>query len=637
MIRWYALTYTVRLDVCVQIFKMTRNAQFTEEKWEEMRPWLYQKYIHEQLPAGVVAKGVLEQFGYHMTERQLKNRMTHKWHVRKKIEGKMYYAMSCVMKAKGNHVAFNVALAHKVSNKPVSQITKQVNRQNIQELKKMNRDGKGFEENAKTRMDFRQAMAYLRDKDVAILGLGSNPYAEIADVPAIADESDEANDNDAGSPGDTSSDMEENPDSPVQSRQVCYPKAQLGPWYMPREDYSDSFGWWIAHQTSLITAQKNRPYSLQRSELRDLAEIYFEPQNDPVDPMSKMFARMAISLEPQDPSRRLFGEFLGCDLGTVSRQWRWDKRTDKLIVEFANYYIQQCLSNHTDLDRFDHRDRVAARQNLSELFHARTGELLQALWWIMSIVSTHYKAHQTEGLFQDIIACIEASNNDYARAMRPMFEVARRANAEYVEAIDTQLDYQRSLPDASLEFEFRRNIEYLREIRMDQTGDFVVMHMFLAWHLCTSGRPLEGASVVTSPGCLQLGERVLGSHNLVVLNCKAIAARCYHQQDNRLAMNYMNEALFGLKDCTKPLWPVRNVLKRQHAAICFAHGERLNGFQALKEVVDFRSQAFGPESYAVQTIIREMNSVARDDQERHFAQEVEQNIRSKYVALREPR
>lgn len=613
----------------------TRNAQFSDEKWEEMRPWLFQKYLDENLSAKVTAASVQKHFGVKMTERQLKNRMTHKWGRRKKIEQALYLAMQRVVDAKGNHIEFMVPLAHETRTLSASAVRKQATRK----PNKAPAPGRHTRKPAagSNWTSLRKSVHFLRVGQVRITGLDGNIYAEYPpDMEGLNDEDDL--DDEEDSEGEEFSDIDEQTRSPSHSQQSSRPAAQ-SPWHssdrsLQHGHATTPFSRWLENQLAVLYQRKNSLYYPQSSHSEHLlAEVYFShPQVDAVDDLTKMFARAGLNLDVSDQGRSLCERFIGRDLGKIQTKWNWDNQTDKLIVEFANYYVQQCLSVYPDLDAFDHPDRVASRRTLSELFRSRTGELLQVLWWVLTIVSTHFKPAQVEGLLEDVIDSIERSKDAYTRALRPIFEFARRANAHYIEMTYTPHPYRRLPPDASLVSEFYSNIEYLRKIGMERTGDFAIMHMFLAWHLSTTGRTDDCIDVILRPGCLPLAEKVLGSRHFAVLNCKAIAARCYHGSKYGYADSYMDQAIWGLEGCTKPLQPFQYVLKRQQASIYFDVGRRSEGFRILSEVIEFRLQAFGPRSDAVWSVVDEMKKMACSNDERQRVQRIEQEALARLVA-----
>lgn len=581
-----------------------------------MKPIIYNLYMQQGKPNLQVSEDLRNLYNFDVSARQLKSKFS-AWRWAKKLNDiRVFFAMEKVIRECGSGVWFEVTLTQDEppKKKTAACVIKETKR------KKSTFEKKGQPIPQIATLD--EALQILRESGTQIGGIvfPTHPYFHSLSIPPQTQQpghvsnpaidhgtgnvSDDASTTSAESLSDYEGENSEMRDINTQESarlwNVSHASHVAGTGISPRPN-----AW--AYELSRDIPPQNRTTQILSGEwpsitIRGGAESpVLTHTNTSFDDVTDMLTKMSHSLHPQDAQRNVLEKFLGMKLAEHYRHFDLGQ-TQRPLIEFAAYYILQCLAGYKTLDAHDHPHRVGARQKLSAMLQMGNPHLLSTIYWIVTVMGSNDVRQQLQEFFEDCSECIEQNPCPESSVIRPYVMIGlsifkQAAGSQALESEASSRLVEELLQKSKLKSELEETLDYLRKTGQNKTAKFVIVQGTYAWYFEKVGQHDQCLHVLLSPDGLELAEKIMGTYHLVTSTYMAMISRCYEQRgDTNLATYPLKTAMVRLQYCAFPLRAYLYRLHQQLAKLLLKSGEFKEAVDVLKVVFDFRLERLGPTS-----------------------------------------
>lgn len=261
----------------------------------------------------------------------------------------------------------------------------------------------------------------------------------------------------------------------------------------------------------------------------------------------------------------------------IGGPWRWRKDNKDFHImnacRWAAPYYWQCSgvsADPTTLELNKRQSMHILRQSLRE----DNNQLYPCLAWVLSVLGSQNRMAELKDFISTSCTIID---NDPEMQKSYTFAVPFHYAFAFATYDYTQMDHWgKELPRAYTEVRNRWGERH--------PNSLVVAH-FYAWHALHSRQFDEAITLLRR--CLPICEKVMGSHNLVTINCLTIMSRALEKTQNiRWAIAYLQSALNRFVGERPDLEKLRLILVQRLAMIQLRHTDDLySAEQNLLEVL----------------------------------------------------
>lgn len=595
---------------------MPRNHPISPRQWMPLKPLLEQWYLDDDLTSFQVIHRLSREKNFICTDRQLKGRFG-AWGWYKKVEPEDYMSMNVVLEQHDPRTIFLVPkkVGRELKQMNPSYVKKEVNR------KRNNAQHKG--RSPPPEPTLREAVERLEERGVCVrlgsvappIGIALSDILAQPPAPIIQELAED------GSTVSVSSvtEMAYQDDSTRELNEENFPqqipRLRLAPEQAslptrPRQEdrlsnpnaFSASLTTTILPQTSGNGLVEGLRRNLAPDAVRVVSSRQLTHSADFLSDLPELFAELTCTLDPADVRRRSWEEFLGVQLATHYRQHDPDS-SQQVIIEFAAYYVQQCLAGFETLDSVTRPDRQEARQKLLYMLQNNNAYLLPTIFWVSTVLGAHDKLDQMAAFYDDCWDCIERTPSPAAHVIRPVI----LSMILRIQAMQRELDedewvmVSREHRQQELRSTFDQNRDFVQSINYLSArgyGDSPTAHLlycYYAWYLQKSENPgdLEESLRILLRQ-LPRAESIMGTRHLVSVNAHYLLAQAYEKQGNiNLAQTYLRFALLRLQGCAKPLRAYQYHLLAKLAELLLKQDDVAAALWSFEEVFNFRISTLG--------------------------------------------
>ncbi|KAK5095745.1 hypothetical protein LTR70_003415 [Exophiala xenobiotica] len=588
---------------------MPRYISISQGQWMPLKPLLERWYLDADLTADQVIHKLANEKNFLCSCRQLKSCFS-KWGWYKKVEPEEYMAMNVVLE---KHDATTIFLVPKKTGREL----KEMNRSYVKKEVNRKRNNAGRSGNSlPPEPTLREAVARLDERGVcvrrgsiappiaiALSSILAHPPAEDGSTVSVSSITETAYADDGTSELNDRNFPQQIPRLRLAPGQVDLPTR---PRQVDRFPYPGAF---LASLTTTILPQtpgnglvEGLRRNLAPEAVRVVSSRYSTHSDDFLSDLPELFAELTCDLDPADVRRQSWEAFLGVQLAAHYRQHDPDS-SKQLIIEFAAYYVQQCLAGFETLDSFDRPDRLEARDKLTEMLQQNNAYVLPTIFWVSTVLGAHDKLDQMAAFYHDCWYCIERTRSPAAGVIRPVI----LSMILKIQGMQTEPDEEERVmvsPEHRLREErstFDQNRAFLQSIAyLSAHGDgdsptAHLLHCYYAWHLQQSGEISdieESLRILLTH--LERAERTMGTRHLVSVNAHYLLAQAYEKQGEvNLAQTDLRLALLRLEGCPKPLRAYQYHLLAKLAELLLKQNDIQAALWSFEEVFNFRLSTFG--------------------------------------------
>jgi len=618
---------------------------FHEQRWAELKPIIQKWYLDDNLTLLETIKRLSEEHGFQPTERQMKCKFQ-TWRWTKKLELDEYMAMYVIItKYNSNLVFYRPVRSEGVyAEKRPGDIRKEVTRKQ----KDRSRNGQSPPPQPSS---IRDAVEVLQGVGV-LVGSCREDALPIAKVIQVATGGIVTDDNDGSTISDSSlpevdhltDDTRELNDRNF-AQQI--PRLRLltnEPDLSARPRQHDRFPYPDAFLTSLTTTLLPQPQSnalvegLERDPLSNSIHVVnpeqLESCDDTLNDLPELFADRLCLLDPTDARRRQWEKFLGVQLDKYYRRHDLDS-SKQLVVEFAAYYVQQCLAGFETLDPAHHPDRQEARRKNASMLDQNNALLLPTIFWIVTVIGSNDKLHQLSAFLDDCWDCVKESTSAAGRVIRPLIRAIVLMHRMNYDGCSSPTERQQKLRDLKTVFngekEFSESIDYLSAHGHRHSPTMLIVQCYYAWYLQQIEHFTKSREVLLNH--VEVANRVMGLNHLVTVNYHFLISKCYERLgDHNLAENYIRMALVRLEGCSNPLRGYQHRILFRLAEMKMRQGNTEAALWGFEEVLRFRRETLGACSGSTWQVANTIFGILHGQGRSSEAQERETELRAQHDA-----
>lgn len=621
---------------------MTRSTTHSKKQWRAIKPEIQRWWLDDDMATTEVVKRLREEKQFFCTERQLKSRFAN-WRWIKKVDMQIYMAMSVLLEKYDSTMVFQVP---KKTGREIKEMTPSCVKKEVRR-KRNNADQK----HQLPEPTLRDAVLLL-DANGVFVGRGLTAsrigiaLSALLTQPSLDDDGSTINGSLFSEAAHEDGGIRELNDRnfPQQIPQYGLHPDQPRLFNQPRQTdrcpYPDAF---VASLTTTVLPQteendlvENLRRNLSPDAVRIVPSDHPLTNDDLLNNLPELFAELSCSLDSDDARRQQWERFLGLQLGKHYRRFDPD-HSKQMVIEFAAYYVQQCLAGFETLDPVDHPDRQEACEKLAHMLRDNNAHILPTIFWVSTVLGANDKNELLAGFYDDCWDRMEECHSTSGDVFRPiifsMVLAVQRGNAGGVQTQRVhRLQGLRQEYDPSRAF--LQSIDYLSSHGHHESPTMLIVQSYYAWYLQQRQDALDGSLQILL-NYLPVAERIMGVRHLITVNYLSLLARAYEKQNKLdLAETNIRFAICRLQGCATPLRAYQHRLTEKLGEVFASQGHITEALWSFEEVFRVRLSTVGAcngQTWGVaRRIWKILNLQGRGDEARHREMELHDQYNAEY-------
>lgn len=268
----------------------------------------------------------------------------------------------------------------------------------------------------------------------------------------------------------------------------------------------------------------------------------------------------------------------------------------QLAMQWISPYLHDYLSRHDNpVTRF--RPKAADAGSAFRIMLQRSNRYVFVYCsWMVTVLAASGQTALLSEFLTDSCDIIKECPENYLMTYGSPFHLIQTLYAGSKREIDARYD------------EFVRSSSLIHTLWGEASPNFLVTQCYLAWLKLDQQDHREALRILSR--CVIVSEQVMGSHNVITINCLAILSRAQAEMNlTSEAITTLENVLRRLVNCHQFLQAYRARQMLRLADLQLKTGNPIQAEQILREVMNFRIEHFGMDSGATDGAITRLTQM----------------------------